>query len=664
MPAGQPARRFGSKPNHALANGRGARSLLLMPLPSLHHLAAEAGRVARRFPLTLLCASALCVAGCVAIQSPIQGITPAGWVFPLLSASALGLPLTLALTLAAERYRWPRAGRGLALAGALALLAGWYALVPAVPGLVWGLRLAVLLLGLHLGVAAAPYLGELRRGADTPGFWRYNETLFLRLLTAGLYSGVLFAGGALALVAVRELFGWHTANDWFGYLFVGLASLFNTWFFLAGVPEDFAALEQAAPYPRGLKVFTQFVLLPLVVLYLGILYGYLGRILWLRALPEGWVATLILALAVAGIFALLLIHPLRESPDNAWMRTFARWFYRALFPLLGLLAVAIGVRIHDYGITEERYFGGLLAAWLLGLASYFLWRRGRGIIWLPVSLAGLALASAAGPWGAFAVAERSQLGQLRALTTRYHLLRGGQLDGAAARVPDLPRRVRGRLASLFGFFGERDALTALQPQFAGSLALPDSLRRQEPWAQQQWRKSRPFDLSGFEYLEGYELQTALSEVPGQGEYTSFSMREPPRYYALGQGRYWLKDLSSIDSMSPADSTHEVVLALPLREGNFRLLRTFTGDSLLLQQQQAPGAWQSQLRLSLRATSDSLRQRYGRQRTTDIDLPAPVVVRARAGRLQLRLFMTSLTSSQADRKAWYSYSLEGELQIRP
>ena len=634
-----------------------------MQFPSLHHLLAEAGRVAQRFPLTLLCASALCVAGGQSIHFSSHGENPASWVFPLLSASALGLPLTLALTLAAERYHWPRAGRGLALAGALGLLAGWYALAPAQPDLVWGLRLAVLLLGLHLAVAAAPYLGELRRGADTPGFWRYNETLFLRLLTGGLYAGVLFAGGALALVAVRELFGWDTESDWFGYLFVGLASLFNTWFFLAGVPSDLADLEQAAPYPRGLKVFTQFVLLPLVVLYLGILYGYLGRILWLRALPQGWVSGLILALAVAGIFALLLIHPLRDSPDNAWMRTFARWFYRALFPLLGLLAVAIGVRISDYGITEERYFVGLLAAWLLGVASYFLWRRGRGIIWLPVSLAVFAFASAAGPWGAFAVAERSQRSQLRELTTHYHLLQGGHLDGANGRVPDLPRRVRGRLASLFGFFSERDALAALQPQFAGSLALPDSLRRQDHWAQEQWLNYRPFNLSGFEYLQAYELQAALNDVPGQEEAsTNFFVRDAPQYYPLGQGRYWLKELGG--SAGLADSTREVVLALPLREGTFRLLRTFTGDSLLLQQRRATGVWQTQLHLSLQATADSLLQHYGRQHVTTVDLPAPVVLRASSGHLLLRLFMTSLNRAQFGKEARYSYSLEGELQIRP
>ena len=186
----------------------------------------------------------------------------------------------------------------------------------------------------------------------------------------------------------------------------------------------------------------------------------------------------------------------------------------------------------------------LLAAWLLGMASYFLGRQGQGIIWIPVSLAALAFLSVAGPWGAFAVAERSQLGQLRELTDRYHLLHNGHLDGANGRVPNLPRPVRGRLASLFTFFAERDALAHLQPQFAGSLALPDSLRGQPYWEQWQWRKNRPFALSGFEYLESYELQQALNDTPNE-QSTSYSVHDMPRHYALGQGRYWLKDISSL-----------------------------------------------------------------------------------------------------------------------
>jgi hypothetical protein len=632
----------------------------MLQLPSLQRVIREAGRVVRRFPLTLLCAFVVFVAGCQVATYLSGEANQPDWVFPLLSAGLLGLPLTLALALAAERYRWPAAGRWLALGGALALLVGWYALVPELPGLVWSLRLAVLLLGLHLAVAAAPYLGELRRGADTPGFWRYNETLLLRLLTAGLYSGVLYVGCALALVAGQELFGWHPTGDVFGYLFVGLASLFNTWVFLAGVPADFAALEQDAPYPKGLKVFTQFVLLPLVGLYLGILYAYLGRIILLRALPQGWVSMLVLALAVAGIFALLLIHPLRHNPENTWIRTFSRWFYRALFPLLGLLAVAIGVRVHEYGLTEERYFVLLLAAWLLGMASYSLWRRGQGIVWIPVSLAALAFLSVAGPWGAFAVAERSQLAQLRELTDRYHLLQNGYFDGANGRVPNLPRPVRGRLASLFTFFAERDALARLQPQFAGSLALPDSLRRQAYWEQGQWRKDRPFALSGFEYLESYELQQALNDTPEE-QSTSYMVRDMPRYYPLDRGRYWLKDIGSM--MENADSTNYVGLALPVREGNFRLLMTLTGDSLLLQQQRAAGPWQTQLHLELRPLADSLARHYG-QHVKDISLPAPVELRARAGHLQLHLFISSLNQHVFDHRMQYAYTAEGLLEVTP
>ncbi|QNP52130.1 DUF4153 domain-containing protein [Hymenobacter qilianensis] len=372
-----------------------------MKLPSLQRLVREAARVVRRFPLTLLCALILCAAGIYAQRLDDFEKNLPEWLFPLISASVLGLTLTLSVSLAGERYHWPRWLKLLTQAGAILLLAVWYTLCPPEPDLVWGLRLLLMLIGMHLLVAVSPYLLELRRQADTPGFWRYNETLFIRILTAGVYSGVLFVGCSLALVAVDNLFDVDIDNKVYPHLFTVLGTIFNTWFFLAGVPEDFEALEQEATYPKELKLFTQFVLLPLVVLYLVILYAYMARILGLWELPKGWVSTLILALAVAGIFALLLIHPIRDNAENTWIRTFARWFYWSLFPLLGLLVVAIGTRIRAYGITEERYLVLALAAWLTIITIYFLVRQGRGIIWIPASLAVVAFLSAGGPWGLF-----------------------------------------------------------------------------------------------------------------------------------------------------------------------------------------------------------------------------------------------------------------------
>jgi hypothetical protein len=57
--------------------------------------------------------------------------------------------------------------------------------------------------------------------------------------------------------------------DWKAYyfLFLSVAFLFNTWFFLAGVPSDWQELETEYDYPSGLRMFVQFILLPLVTLY-------------------------------------------------------------------------------------------------------------------------------------------------------------------------------------------------------------------------------------------------------------------------------------------------------------------------------------------------------------------------------------------------------------
>ncbi|QNE38900.1 DUF4153 domain-containing protein [Hymenobacter sp. NBH84] len=612
-----------------------------MKLPSLQHLAAEAVRVVRRFPLTLLCAFVLCGVGIYVIHLDYKEQQKLEWLFPVLSAAGLGLSSTLAVALATERWGWRPARRWGAQVGVVALLVLWYALAPAQPNLEWGMRLALLLLGMHLAVAAGPYLPELRRSADTPGFWRYNETLFLRILLAGVYSGVLFVGCALALVAIDNLFDVKLDEHIYGYLFVTLATVFNTWFFLAGIPHNFAELEQTAPYPKGLKLFTQFVLLPLVVLYLVILYAYLGRIVVLWTLPKGWVSILILAFSVAGIFALLLIHPIRHAAENTWIRTFARWFYRALFPLLGLLAVAIGTRIRDYGITEERYFVLVLAAWLFCMAVYFLVRRGQGIIWIPASLAMVALLSAAGPWSAFAVAQRSQLSQLREISAEYGLLKDGKLDGAGQRVPKLSLQVRQRITSIFEFFADREATTQLQPFFAASLSLPDSLQKQDEWKQQQWYQERPFAVSGVPRTSQYT--TANNEQQTARFYNS------AEHHDLGQGRYWLGRVESYRYALQKDS---VLTEVATQKGAFRLRTHARGRQLLLEQRQADHRWQTQLTLSPGTLADSLARVYG---SGNEGIDRPLHLQAAKDQIQLQLFIQDLTRNEKQDTIFYEYS---------
>ncbi|UOQ51050.1 DUF4153 domain-containing protein [Hymenobacter cellulosivorans] len=630
-----------------------------MKLPSLQHVVAEATRVVRRFPLTLLCALVLCVAGIYTISLDYPEEQKLKWLFPLASSAALGLTLTLSLALAAERYRWPLVGKLAAALGTVGLLVLWYVAAPAKPDMVWVLRLFVLLVASHLLVAVVPYLPELRRQADTPGFWRYNETLFLRILTAGLYSGVLYAGCSLALVAVKNLFDVKLDDNLFGYLFTVLATLFNTWFFLAGVPQDFAALEQEAPYPKGLKVFTQFVLLPLVVLYLGILYAYLGRIVVQWELPKGWVSILILAFSVAGIFALLLIHPIRDAAGNTWIRTFSRWFYRALLPLLGLLVVAINTRIQAYGFTEERYYVLVLAGWLAIMLAYFLWHQGRGIIWIPASLAVVALLTLLGPWSAVAVAERSQLRELKELSAQHQLLQNGRLDSAGRRAPKLPFAARKRITSIFVFFAERGAIDQLQPLFAVSLQLPDSLRNAVSDEQRSWQTQRLFAASHIDRVGYYEEEDEFPETR-----SSFTV-EPPEAQPLGPGRYWLRRVAPDYYQKPDDDT---LAQLVLGEGTFRLRSTGRRRWLHLEQLRADGRWQIRLTAQTGALADSLVQRHPAATTEEelagIRLPAKgLTLTARGANATLQLYLSELSRSSRQDTVRYDYSGSALLELK-
>lgn len=265
----------------------------------------------------------------------------------------------------------------------------------------------VMAIAVHLLVSFAPFIrdGDMRR------FWEYNKSIFLRILTSGLYSAVLFGGLALALVAIDELFDVNVKETSYAKIFVFISTVFNTWFFLAGFPKlnvDSPGVE----YPKGLRMFTQFVLLPLVTIYLMILYAYAGKILFTMNWPRGWVSYLVIGFSMAGILALLLIWPLREDMRHKWIKLYARGFFFALFPLVILLFCSIYLRVSTYGITINRWFVILLACWLLLIALYFLLSREKQIRFIPVSLFCTALLSAYGPLSASNVAFRSQKARL------------------------------------------------------------------------------------------------------------------------------------------------------------------------------------------------------------------------------------------------------------
>ncbi|WP_374948889.1 DUF4153 domain-containing protein [Mucilaginibacter sp.] len=446
-----------------------------MKFPSLKNLADSALVTIRRFPFEVLFALAGTIAATIKVELTRLNRVDESWCTRSIMIANLGLLLSLSATLFAES-KSIRGSRKMfiRLAAAAISLALIFAINPATQAADY-VRFLLFSLGFHLLVAFAGFTvpGHIQ------GFWQFNKALFLRFLTSALYSAVLFAGLAAAIGAMNFLFNFKFEWDTFSILWIWIVGMFSTVFFLAGVPPHLQELDQDFSYPKGLKVFTQYVLIPLATVYVAILLAYEVKILIQWSLPKGLVSNLILGYAVFGILSLLLVYPIRDKEENRWLKTYSRSFYFLLIPLLGLLFTAMGTRIFHYGITEKRYFLLLLACWLLSITVYFLFTKKQNIKLIPISLSILTLLSIYGPQSAFSVSEFSQQRVLVAVFKKNNAYQNGKLMPVSSQKVS---REDGRhaVATLYYLITNHD-LASLQPYFNDDLnKVSDSLSAIKP----------------------------------------------------------------------------------------------------------------------------------------------------------------------------------------
>lgn len=369
-------------------------------LPSVDAVVTAAGRSALRFPMVLFSAAAATLAALAQVGS---GASEEVWG-PMLASGLLGLPLLFAITVLNESRAW----RG---ARAVATLGLGVAMLLAI-GLAWNgwtnpvatVRFALFGVTFHLCASIFPYVGR----AEGPAFWQFNKLLFLRALTTALYVVVLFAGLAAAIAAVDVLFAAKLDGDNYARLFIVVSIAFSTWFFVAGIPEPLTSLEQTSDYPDGLRRFAQYLLIPLVAIYLVILTTYLGKVIITRVWPSGWIGYLVSYVTISGMLAWLLVRPLEDRPEYRWVKAFTRGFYLAMLPSIAMLWIALLKRTFQYGLTERRTIALAGALWLTGVAVFYIVSRSRSIKVIPTTLCVVVALLSAGPLGAVSLSVRNQ----------------------------------------------------------------------------------------------------------------------------------------------------------------------------------------------------------------------------------------------------------------
>jgi hypothetical protein len=284
-------------------------------------------------------------------------------------------------------------------------------------------------------VSYVPFL----KSRNLNAFWNYNKTLFIRLWTSVLYSGFLYVGISTAIGSMDLLFDLDVPVEIYLDALIIIVGLFNTWFFVSGIPEDLDQLEEVKTYPKGLKVFSQYILLPILIIYLLILYSYTSKIIYTWDWPRGIVSYLIVCVSTLGILTLLLVYPYSIYKENNWINRFSKIYYFLLMPLIVILFIAIGFRIGDYGITINRYLIALLGIWLSLVSIYFSIQK-KNIKFIPISLSLILLLASFGPWSMFSIAERSQSKRLISILKKHKVIIDNKVQNEAIwNLENLPK---------------------------------------------------------------------------------------------------------------------------------------------------------------------------------------------------------------------------------
>lgn len=403
----------------------------------------------QRFPLTMLAIIAINLIVIDDIHNfNLLNNKQSGNIFLIALGGAFWFAATALL---AESLRWTKRKYYL-LTLPVFFLYGWHV----VQQNTMTLESAVLILASGLFITFAAWL--FRRD-DNASVWYFNYQLIAAICFA-LLSAVIFCGGiSLILASVEYLFEINIRSRIYQDTWlIGMVFLAPS-YFLANIPKQFDYPRSDCQFPSGVHFILTYILVPLALVYMIILYAYFIKISVQMALPHGHLGKMISAFGIIGIITHLAIYPLHDRTSSI-LSWFYKYFYLMLIVPLGLLSLAIGVRISQYGFTEQRYLVALCAVWFAILIISFLVKRQQfQLKYVTISLALLSTLISFGPWGIHQLPISSQLSRLEAILINENLFTSGVLD--VREQPSLENQKS--ISSIVEYLIKHDAENRLRP---------------------------------------------------------------------------------------------------------------------------------------------------------------------------------------------------------
>lgn len=414
-----------------------------------------------RFPETILLSMLAVVLG-IALNRTGYGEPLKETLERLLMVNILALIASATATIACERTNQSRQRRIMIQVGVLLFTGIYYMLMPEDMRSYFYMRYTALVALLFIGFVLAPYF-YLRDGLS-----RYALYLMGKFFQTMLYSLVLYGGISMMIFTIRTLFDVNFSYHIYADVFIIISGLFSVTYFLGNVPSVETEIL-LAHYSKLFKTLFLYIVTPIISVYLMILYAYFIKVVFEWTLPKGMIGNLVLWHALVSVVTLFFVRDLKS--DLKWLARFIKVYIPLMIVPLGMLFVAIGIRIDAYGVTMPRYFVVLLGVFsALSLALMYLKQKDTAIAVVVVLMLAICL-SFYGPLSGYHMTLRNQNNRLEALLIENQLKNvAGEFVANSALGTREQRAVNEQINFLLRNYEVSD-ITALPPDFSRENAI-------------------------------------------------------------------------------------------------------------------------------------------------------------------------------------------------
>ena len=255
---------------------------------------------------------------------------------------------------------------------------------------------------------------------------KYLQSEFSDFVITYIFAAVLFVGIAIVLTTISYLF-FSSNNDFFfrltTYFFWFIAEVFGASLFLSLLKKPDDDLENYK-FPSIFNLLIKFVIIPLIVIYTGVLYIYMAKVVISMQLPKGLISHLVLWYTAFSVIIMILITPFTQK--DKFLGNFKKYFPYFSIPLIFASLFALFQRIYQYGITEKRYYVLILIFWLLFCVILFI--RKMNITGIFISLIACVVIAVYTPFSAKSVSNFSQKERLKRMLVKYGALKDGKIS--------------------------------------------------------------------------------------------------------------------------------------------------------------------------------------------------------------------------------------------